>query len=60
MMNSRPDPADAAESEQDAVNGIVRSGSRGAIVLAGIATAIVIAIWFAFYLLVFVPRATAP
>ncbi len=39
---------------------IVRSGSRGAIVLAGIATAIVIAIWFAFYLLVFVPRATAP
>ena len=29
-------------------------------VLAGIATAVVIALWFAFYLLVFVPRAGAP
>ena len=37
-----------------------RSGAMGALVLAGIATAIVVAIWFAFYLLVFVPRAGAP
>jgi hypothetical protein len=29
-------------------------------VLAGLATAIVVAMWFAFYLLVFVPRAIAP
>ena len=35
-------------------------GSVGAIALAGIATLIVVAIWFAFYLLVFVPRAGAP
>jgi hypothetical protein len=28
--------------------------------IAGIATAVVVAIWFAFYLLVFVPRAGAP
>ena len=35
-------------------------GSAGAIALAGIATLIVVAIWFAFYLLVFVPRAGAP
>jgi hypothetical protein len=32
----------------------------GAAMLAGLATAIVVAIWFAFYLLVFVPRATGP
>ena len=35
---------------------IVRSGPQGAIVVAGIATAIVIALWFAFYLMVFLPR----
>ena len=60
MINADADPSGTVESEEEAVNRIVRSGSRGAIVLAGIATAIVIAIWFAFYLLVFVPRATAP
>lgn len=42
------------------VNAILRSGARGAVVLAGLATAIVVAMWFAFYLLVFVPRAIAP
>ena len=39
---------------------ILRSGAKGAVVLAGLATAIVVAMWFAFYLLVFVPRAIAP
>jgi len=29
-------------------------------VLAGLATLVVVAIWFAFYLAVFVPRAVAP
>ena len=52
-------------AQQDAdvnadVNAILRSGATGAVVLAGLATAIVVAIWFAFYLLVFVPRAIAP
>jgi hypothetical protein len=42
------------------VNAISQSGARGALVLAGLATAVVVAIWFAFYLLVFVPRAVAP
>jgi hypothetical protein len=42
------------------VNAILRSGAKGGVVLAGLATAIVVAIWFAFYLLVFVPRAIAP
>ena len=33
-------------------------GARGALFLAGIATAVVIGLWLAFYLFVFVPRAT--
>lgn len=60
MINSGLDPADNAAAQTDAVDGIVRSGPRGALMLAGISTAIVIALWFAFYLLVFVPRATSP
>jgi hypothetical protein len=56
------DPAsDETDTSHDArVSAITQSGARGAVVLAGIATAIVVAIWFAFYLLVFVPRAGAP
>lgn len=43
-------------SEDAAVDEIVRRGPSGAFAIAGIATAIVVAIWFAFYLLVFLPR----
>jgi hypothetical protein len=43
-------------AEDDAVDAIVRSGPRGAIAVAGVATAIVIGLWFAFYFLVFLPR----
>jgi hypothetical protein len=46
------------EAAQQAVEDIVRAGPRGAIALAGTATAIVVAIWFAFYFLVFLPRGT--
>jgi hypothetical protein len=42
------------------VQAILRSGAKGAAVLAGIATAVVVLIWFAFYLLVFLPRAIVP
>lgn len=35
---------------------IVRSGPVGAIAVAGIATAVVVALWFAFSFLVFLPR----
>ncbi len=38
------------------VEDVVRSGPTGALAVAGIATAIVIALWFAFYFLVFLPR----
>ena len=39
---------------------ILEDGPRGAIALAGIATLLVVAIWFAFYLFVFTPRAMTP
>ena len=64
MINSDPETGHGdASAQQDGdvqdgdVNAILRSGARGAVVLAGLATAIVVAMWFAFYLLVFVPRA---
>jgi len=61
MVNSDPVTDDAAARSQDAaLNEILRSGATGAIVLAGIATAMVALLWFAFYLLVFMPRAGAP
>jgi len=55
MINSGPET-----SPDDAVDAIVAAGARGAIVLAGIATAIVIAIWLAFYYFVFLPRGMVP
>lgn len=62
MINSEPaTDYDDSTTRQDAdVNEILRSGARGAVVLAGLATALVVAIWFAFYALVFLPRAIAP
>jgi hypothetical protein len=50
------DAASSAESDNARVDRIVRSGPLGAVVVAGIATAIVIALWFAFYFMVFLPR----
>jgi hypothetical protein len=53
MLNS---PLDDREENLEAV---VARGPRGALALAGVATFIVVAIWFAFYLLVFMPRGPA-
>ena len=50
------DAASPTKSEDAKVDKIVRSGPLGAVVVAGIATAIVVALWFAFYFLVFLPR----
>jgi hypothetical protein len=55
MIISRDAPS-SPETEDARIDEIVRSGPRGAVVVAGIATAIVIALWFAFYFLVFLPR----
>ena len=60
MLNSDPDSNDGASLQDEAaVNAILRSGAIGAVVLAGLATGMVVAIWFLFYLLVFLPRAIA-
>jgi hypothetical protein len=54
MINSEHD----AEADEAALEPILQSGARGAVMLAGIATAVVIGLWFAFYLFVFLPRAS--
>ena len=59
MINSDIETLDTA-AQDGAARRIVRSGSPGAIALAGVASVIVIAIWFAFYLLVFSPRVPGP
>jgi hypothetical protein len=56
MLNSEP----IETGTEDAPERHTPSGAAGAVALAGLATFIVVAIWFAFYLLVFVPRAGAP
>lgn len=58
MLNANPD-SEGPESDDSAVDRIVRTGSLGALTLAIIATAIVLGVWLAFYLFVFLPR-TAP
>lgn len=49
------DKRDVTATDDD-VERIVAAGPQGAIALAGTATAIVFAIWFAFYFLVYLPR----
>ncbi|MDB5654760.1 MAG: putative rane protein [Tardiphaga sp.] len=55
MINS-PLPSSDNTAEEESVHAIVRSGPQGAIAVAGVATAVVVALWFAFYLLVYLPR----
>jgi hypothetical protein len=54
MPDPMPDPDRAAEDA--AVDEIVSRGPYGAFAVAGIATAIVVAIYFGFYFLVYLPR----
>ena len=56
MINSPPPQATTLGSDEERVDAIVRAGPGGAVAVAGIATAIVIGLWLAFYLLVFLPR----
>ena len=58
MINA--DPVPGPEPTESDVHAVAHSGARGALALAGIATLIVVGLWFAFYLLVFVPRALVP
>ena len=60
MINAEPTrPLSAAEEDQ-AVDAILRAGPKGALALAGLATLVVVALWLAFYLLVFLARVTPP
>jgi len=53
-----PTPIDRDDSDRDdrAVDEIVGRGPSGAFAVAGIATLIVVAIYFAFYFFVYLPR----
>jgi len=59
MINSEPPSPRPQATHDEATDAAVRAGPKGAAVVAGIATAIVVAIWFAFYLFVFLPRGVA-
>ncbi len=48
----------AGYGNQDEVQAIVAAGPRGAAALAGLAVAILLAIWVAFFVFVFLPRGT--
>ncbi|MCS3727326.1 MULTISPECIES: hypothetical protein [Bradyrhizobium] len=55
MINSEL-PEQVENTADDRVNRIVAAGPGGALMVAGLATALVVAMWFAFYLFVFLPR----
>jgi hypothetical protein len=54
MINSDP-PTSPAAADQ-AVEDVVAQGPGGALALAGIGTVCVVAMWFAFYVFVFLLR----
>ncbi len=60
MINTQPAAGQAGDGDDTAVQAIVQRGPTGARMLAGIATAVVIGLWCAFYLLIFVPRSVSP
>ncbi|MRX08671.1 hypothetical protein GJ697_12560 [Pseudoduganella sp. FT25W] len=59
MIVETDTPAESEAANQQRVDDIVARGPGGAFALAGVATAVVVAIWFAFYFLVFVARGGA-
>lgn len=48
--------SDETSSEQGRVDEIVRRGPGGTFAIAGVATAIVVLLYFAFYFFVYLPR----
>jgi hypothetical protein len=54
--SSTPAPASAASAEQQRVDDIVLQGPGGAFAVAGVATALVVAMWFGFYFFIYLPR----
>jgi hypothetical protein len=60
MINATPGKKLSPVDEDKAVDAILRAGPWGAVVLAGTATAVVVAVWLIFYLVVFLARVTPP
>lgn len=56
MIYEPTDTSPESEASQQAVDEIVSRGPGGALAVAGIAAVLVTAMWFAFYLFVFIPR----
>jgi len=55
-MGTPQDDRHATEASDARVDEIVSRGPAGAFAVAGIATAIVVAIYFAFYFFIYLPR----
>jgi hypothetical protein len=55
-MTQRGTPQPDGRSDNAAVDEIIRQGPAGTFAVAGVATAIVVAIFFLFYFLVYLPR----
>jgi len=49
-------PSTPQDAEDQQVDDIVKRGPAGAFAVAGVATAIVVAIYFIFYFVVYLPR----
>lgn len=56
MATTTDEPDDMQEAEDRAVEEIVRRGPAGAFAVAGVAAALVVAIYLLFYVLVYLPR----
>lgn len=54
--NETHDVGAAGADEQERVDAIVERGPSGAFAVVGVATAIVVLMWFAFYFFVYLPR----
>jgi hypothetical protein len=52
------DHSGGTPASDDEVERVVAQGPHGAIAVAGVATLIVMALWFGFYFVVFLPRGT--
>lgn len=59
MINTE-DPDQDTSGHRVRVDEIVESGPNGAVVVAGIATFIVVSLWLMFYWLVLLPRGVSP
>jgi hypothetical protein len=53
---TEPESSSGPSEEDRRVDEIVRRGPAGAFAVAGIATALVVLMYFAFYVLVYLPR----